>query len=112
MSLLVGGENNTKADESDLLALLEISSGCAVAVVGCGGKTSLIELIAMLSIDKKVLVSTTTKTFPMISDKVTLCDTLESCIRHEYFLINVLLRNKFYKRCFASATYDSNSASG
>ena len=82
MSFLKSGENNTKINKRDLPALLEISSGSAVAVVGCGGKTSLIELIAKQNIEKKVLVSTTTKTFPMISDKVTLCDTLESCIRH------------------------------
>jgi len=82
MSLLSCGENNANTDERDLLALLEISSGSAVAVVGCGGKTSLIELIAMLCIDRKVLVSTTTKTFPMISDVATLCDTMESCIEH------------------------------
>ena len=83
MSLLGDRLNNAKADECELLALLEISSGSVVAVVGCGGKTSLIELIAMLSIDRKVLVSTTTKTFPMISEVVTLCDTLESSTRHE-----------------------------
>ena len=73
----------SKVESAGLSTLLEISTGSAVAVVGCGGKTSLIELIATLNSDKKVLVSTTTKTFPMISDGVILCDTLESSTRHK-----------------------------
>ena len=63
--------------------LLDITTGSAVSVVGCGGKTSLIELIASLNRSEKVLVSPTTKTFPMISDNVILCDTLEKCTEHE-----------------------------
>lgn len=43
---------------------LAISSGSVVAVIGCGGKTSLIALIAEGSTGEKVLISTTTKMFP------------------------------------------------
>jgi len=63
--------------------LLEISIGSVVAVVGCGGKTSLIELIAKQNRDKKVLVSTTTKTFPMISTDIILCNTLKSSVENK-----------------------------
>ena len=72
-----------KDDFNDITALLDIGSGSAVSVVGCGGKTSLIELLAIKNKDKKVLISTTTKTFPMISDEVTLCDTLKSSREHQ-----------------------------
>ena len=67
----------------DISALLEITAGSVVSVVGCGGKTSLIELISMHNSDKKVLISPTTKTFPMVSDRVMLNDTLENCIKHK-----------------------------
>jgi len=72
-----------KTETEDISALLDIKTGSLVSVVGCGGKTSLINLIADRNSDKKVLVSTTTKTFPMISDKVILCDTLKSSLEHE-----------------------------
>ena len=45
--------------------LLDISDGDIAAVVGCGGKTSLIRLIATSLKAKQVLVSTTTKMFPI-----------------------------------------------
>jgi len=67
---------------NELSALLDISVGSKISVVGCGGKTSLIELIAGDNRDKKVLVSPTTKMLPMKSDTVMLCDTLESCALH------------------------------
>jgi probable selenium-dependent hydroxylase accessory protein YqeC len=72
--------DNIKADR--LSALLGISTGSIVSVIGCGGKTSLIELLADENRDKKVLVSPTTQIFPMHSDGVVLCDTLESSIEH------------------------------
>jgi len=72
-----------KDDSKTISALLDIKTGSAVSVVGCGGKTSLIELLAIQNKEKKVLVSTTTKTFPMISDEVILCDTLKSSIAHQ-----------------------------
>jgi len=68
---------------NNILQLLEISEGSVVSIVGCGGKTSLIELIAEHSKDKKVLVSPTTKMFPMVSDEIMLCDTQQSSIEHE-----------------------------
>ena len=74
--------SNSEVESNRISELLDITTGKAVSVVGCGGKTSLIELIATLNSVKKVLVSTTTKTFPMISDKVILCDTLKSSIEH------------------------------
>jgi probable selenium-dependent hydroxylase accessory protein YqeC len=75
--------------------------GSVVAVVGCGGKTSLIELLADRLRDRKVLISTTTKMFPLESQgfnanqtanmpsvhskmkDIVLCETLEQCERHE-----------------------------
>jgi len=77
------GETGYKTGLCEISALLDITDGSIVSVVGCGGKTSLIELLAALNNKKKVLVSTTTKTFPMLSDDVVLCDTLEGSIRHE-----------------------------
>jgi len=74
--------SSAEVESNRISTLLDITAGKAVSVVGCGGKTSLIDLLATLSSGKKVLVSTTTKTFPMISDKVILCDTLKSCIEH------------------------------
>ena len=71
-----------KDDKNDISALLDITTGSAVSVVGCGGKTSLIELLATQNIDKKVLVSPATKIFPITSPGVILCDTLQNCIEH------------------------------
>jgi len=65
-----------------LSVLLDISVGSMVSVVGCGGKTSIIEMLANENRDKKVLVSPATKIFPMHTDDVVLCDTLESSIEH------------------------------
>lgn len=62
--------------------LFDITYGSIVSVVGCGGKTSLIELIARSNMDKKVLISPTTKIFPMIADDVAQCYTAEESIRH------------------------------
>ncbi|MDR1205846.1 MAG: putative selenium-dependent hydroxylase accessory protein YqeC [Peptococcaceae bacterium] len=47
---------------------LDISEGSVAAVVGCGGKTSLIELMASRLKDMKVLISPTTKMFPVNVD--------------------------------------------
>jgi len=54
-----------------------------VAFVGCGGKTSLIELIADGLRDKKVLISTTTKIFPPKMKDIVLCENLGQCEEHE-----------------------------
>jgi probable selenium-dependent hydroxylase accessory protein YqeC len=49
----------------DISSGSDTSVGCVVAVIGCGGKTSLIKLIADTLLDRKVLISTTTKMFPL-----------------------------------------------
>jgi len=61
---------------------LDISTGSVVAVVGCGGKTSLIGLMADKLRDKRVLVSTTTKIFPPNMEGVAVCETLRQCGEH------------------------------
>jgi probable selenium-dependent hydroxylase accessory protein YqeC len=62
---------------------MDITTGSVIAFVGCGGKTSLIELIADQLREKMVLVTTTTKMFPMGMNDVVLCETLEQCLGHE-----------------------------
>jgi len=62
---------------------LDITAGSVVAVVGCGGKTSLMELMADRLREKKVLVSTTTKIFPPKMKNIVLCETLRQCEEHE-----------------------------
>lgn len=57
-------------------------TGQKLAVVGCGGKTSLIELLAQTGRDKKVLIMTTTKIRAPRQDGVTLCETLADCLAH------------------------------
>jgi probable selenium-dependent hydroxylase accessory protein YqeC len=54
-----------------------------VAVVGCGGKTSLVELLADRLRDKKVLISTTTKIFPPKMKDIVLCENFRQCEEHE-----------------------------
>jgi len=67
--------------------MLDVSPKSIIAVVGCGGKTSLIELIATEKISKctsaKVLISPTTKILPMTLNNTTLGDTQKSCNEHE-----------------------------
>jgi len=68
-----------------LLELLDITNGSIAAVIGCGGKTSLIELIAQKCKNKKVLISPTTKILPATSAAstvITPCDTLKSSTDH------------------------------
>jgi len=67
----------------NLSELFDITNGSVVSVVGCGGKTSLINQLARCNIDKKVLISPTTKIFPMTSPDVTQCYTVDECIKHE-----------------------------
>ena len=62
---------------------LDISTGSVAAIVGCGGKTSLIELLAEKLRDKKVLVTTTTKIFPVKMPGIMLCETLQQCEEHK-----------------------------
>jgi probable selenium-dependent hydroxylase accessory protein YqeC len=69
--------------DGEISTLLEISPGSIIAVVGCGGKTSLIKQLALQNNDTKVLVSTTTKMLPPGFDDAVLRDTLKRCTRHE-----------------------------
>jgi probable selenium-dependent hydroxylase accessory protein YqeC len=62
---------------------LHISEGSIIAVIGCGGKTSFIELIADKLRHTKTLVSTTTKMYPMKMSGIMLCETLRQCGEHE-----------------------------
>lgn len=64
----------------DLLGLSKNSA--IVAVVGCGGKTTLIESLAAEFRGKKVLVSPTTKCFPPASDDAVLRATEAACQNH------------------------------
>lgn len=57
-------------------------TGQKLAVTGCGGKTSLIELLADTNRDKKVLIMTTTKIRAPLQEGVTLCETLDDCLAH------------------------------
>ena len=66
-----------------IAGLLQINGKSVVAIAGCGGKTSLAELIAHEHRDKKVLVSTTTKMFPMQAEGIMLCQTLRQCEGHK-----------------------------
>lgn len=60
-----------------------LPNGSVAAVIGCGGKTAFIELMARSLSDKKVLVTPTTKIFPMRKDNVILCETLQQCEQHK-----------------------------
>ena len=62
---------------------LEISDKSVVGVIGCGGKTSFVELVAQRLSSKKVLVSTTTKMFPLKDQRVMQCQTLQQCLEHQ-----------------------------
>lgn len=53
-----------------------------VSIVGCGGKTSLIGLLAKENSDRKVLVTTTTKIFPMSGENIFLCTTNDDVTKH------------------------------
>ena len=76
----------SRIDSNDfcgLSTLLNITNGSVVSVVGCGGKTSLINQLARCNADKKVLISPTTKIFPMTLPDVTQCYTVEESIKHK-----------------------------
>jgi probable selenium-dependent hydroxylase accessory protein YqeC len=62
--------------------MLGIKNGTRVAVAGCGGKTSLINLIASENLDKKVLISPTTKILPLVSEEIALRVTRHDCLSH------------------------------
>jgi probable selenium-dependent hydroxylase accessory protein YqeC len=53
-----------------------------LAVVGCGGKTTLIGLLARENQSRKALVMPTAKILPMRGAGVVLCATLNECLNH------------------------------
>lgn len=61
----------------------KLQNGAVIAVVGCGGKTSLIRLLARQNKQKKVLVSPTTKMFPLAEEEAVNCVTIGQCKSHE-----------------------------
>lgn len=65
-------------------ALLGIGNTPAiVAVVGCGGKTSFIESLAREFRHKKVLITPTTKIFPMTDQNIIMKKNLSECGSHQ-----------------------------
>ena len=57
---------------------LDISGRSIIAVIGCGGKTTLIEQLAIHCRNRRVLVSPTTKMFPLNVDGVSLSGRLNA----------------------------------
>ncbi|MEG1846904.1 MAG: selenium cofactor biosynthesis protein YqeC [Lachnospiraceae bacterium] len=60
----------------------EPSFPCIMAVIGCGGKTSWIASLAKELSHKKVLITPTTRIYPMLEDEITLCTTVDACEKH------------------------------
>lgn len=63
-----------------LTSLLGLKNGGVAAVVGCGGKTSLIGVLAEENAHKRVLISTTTKIYP--PEGVNCLPDLAACLTH------------------------------
>jgi len=55
---------------------------CIAAVIGCGGKTTFIKSLAHEFRHKKVLITPSTKIFPMNDEDIVLCATLPECLSH------------------------------
>ena len=73
------------ADQANNISIgdsLALADGSVAALAGCGGKTALAERLALLLRHKKVLLSPTTKIFPMQAEGVMLCQTAEECQAH------------------------------
>ncbi len=62
---------------------LRPAPGERVAVVGCGGKTTFVDLMAGAGRANRVLIMTTTKIRPPRQDGVLLCETLAECLAHK-----------------------------
>ncbi len=62
-----------------LTQLLSLTHKKTGAFVGCGGKTTIIRLLAAENKQRKVLVSTTTKMYPLDTTEATVYDSLEAC---------------------------------
>lgn len=65
-----------------LSELLGIQTGARISVVGCGGKTSIINLLAQQNSRRPVLILPTTKILPPGAACTTLCKTPAECQSH------------------------------
>lgn len=65
------------------LEAMNITEKSVFSVVGCNGKTSLINHIANKNIHKKVLVTPTTKIYPMTGNNIVFCGDMESVLKHK-----------------------------
>ena len=65
------------------LIKLENEDSSVIAVIGCGGKTSLIASLANEFRHRKVLVTPTTKIFPMNDEGIILRTTQGECLSHK-----------------------------
>lgn len=61
---------------------LGLKDGDRLAVVGCGGKTTLVGSLSEAWAAKPVLVMPTTQIRPMQGEGMALCTTLEDCLTH------------------------------
>lgn len=62
--------------------MLSLRAGDAIAVVGCGGKTSLVNRLAEKNKAKKVLVAPTTKIRPMAGDGIVFLTGRDAYLSH------------------------------
>ena len=75
--------NATGFHTAGTLLDLETGKQNIVAVIGCGGKTALISSLANELRHKKVLVTTTTKIYPMAGNDIVFCTTEQDCLKHK-----------------------------
>ncbi|MFV0413629.1 MAG: selenium cofactor biosynthesis protein YqeC [Oscillospiraceae bacterium] len=68
--------------ETTLTQLLQLRPGEKAAVVGCGGKTSVIELLAQQNSAGSVLVAPTTKIRLPGREGAVVCTTADACLAH------------------------------
>lgn len=68
--------------KANLSRLLGLWDGERLAVVGCGGKTSLVGLLARENRHRKVLVLPTTHILPMDESEAVFCSTRALCLAH------------------------------
>lgn len=68
--------------ETNLTQLLQLHPGEKIAVVGCGGKTAVIELLAQQNSAGSVLVAPTTKIRLPDSEGAVVCTTADACLAH------------------------------
>ena len=66
-----------------ILLDLETAEQNIIAVIGCGGKTTLISSLANELRYKKVLVTTTTKIYPVAGKDIIVCTTEQDCLKHK-----------------------------